>query len=395
MLSPFSESTNNRQQNHSDWIDAFRGLAAMWVILYHSREQWVGFYQIRSTPEAYSVFDRLLAWISLPTACGGSAVMLFFLISGFCVHLPYAAESRAFVATQYALRRTFRILPPYLFAVALTCLLEWLVYWMHGAAPTPWSRVFRVAMLSQNYGSRDYGNHDGQLLTNGSLWSLPIEVELYVAYLVFYFLLKKTTALSTGIIVSVVSLLATIGYLCGLEELSDNFLRFWAMWCAGALLAECSKRGQLSEFRTWNLWILLLIAVSAAVGVSRHWPEGILEYLWAAVYFHLIWFALLKPGSINLLPKWCVWLLVWMGTVSYSAYLIHKPIFALYGYVWQHFTGGKPASFLVPLLYSLSIWPLAWLFWKGCEFPFHEISRRLGKVRKKSESILPNSVKAV
>lgn len=364
----------------------------MWVILYHSREQWVGFYQIRSNPHDYSMFDRLLAWLSLPTACGGSAVMLFFLVSGFCVHLPYAAESRPFVATQYALRRAFRILPPYLFAVALTCLLEWLVYWLGGSAPTSWSRVFRVAVLSQNYGSPT--GPLAQLLTNGSLWSLPIEVELYVAYLIFYFLLRKGNVQATATIVSVVSLIATIGYLSGMEELSNDFLRFWAMWCAGALLAEWFKRGQLPKFRTWNIAILFLIVLLSGFGVSRRWPEGVLDYLWAAVYFHLIWFALLRPGSINVFPKWCVWLLVWLGTVSYSAYLIHKPIFALYGFLWQHFTGGKPASFLVPLLFSLSVWPLAWLFWKCCEFPFHQISRNLGKVHKKSENFLPGGVKA-
>ena len=109
----------------------------MWVIVFHSRVTlWVGFIQIRKSPELYSPFDRLVAWLSLPVACGGSAVMLFFLISGFCIHVPYAASSRDFGFRQYALRRSLRIIPPYLFAVTLTWLLEWVVFGMGGQAPT-------------------------------------------------------------------------------------------------------------------------------------------------------------------------------------------------------------------------------------------------------------------
>src|SRR5579871_3589969 len=91
------ERTANRTGNYSEWIDILRGFAAMWVIVYHSRVAlWVGFHEIRSAPGTYSSLDRFLAWFSFPAACGGSALMLFFLISGFCIHLPYAANSRPF-----------------------------------------------------------------------------------------------------------------------------------------------------------------------------------------------------------------------------------------------------------------------------------------------------------
>jgi len=369
------EPTIVHKGNHSEWIDIFRGFAAMWVIVYHSRvDLWVGFREIRNSPGAYSGFDRLLAWLSLPAACGGSAVMLFFLISGFCIHFPYAASSRLFNIKQYGLRRAFRILPPYLFAVILTCLLEWLVYWMGGASPTPWHQIGRVALLSQNY-----GEHAGQLLTNGSLWSLPVEVELYIAYLLFYFLLKSIGGRSTAAIISIASLLATIGYLDGIKALSENFLRFWAIWCAGAVLAEWFKSGHLPEFKIWNGLTFFLLAMSALWGEGHQWHLGILNYLWAAAYFHVIWFALLNPNSLHRFPKRCVELFVWLGKISYSAYLIHAPLFALYGFLWIRFTGGKPASFLVPLFFSISIWPVAWLFWKICEYPFHQLAQRMVK----------------
>jgi peptidoglycan/LPS O-acetylase OafA/YrhL len=373
--SSLDQRANIRHENHSEWIDTFRGFAAMWVILYHSRvDLWVGFHEIRSQPGAYSTLERLSAWLSLPAACGGSAVMLFFLISGFCVHLPYAANSRPINIKHYSLRRAFRILPPYLFAVIFTCSLEWLVYRLGGDSPTPWHQVFRVATLSQNY-----GEHAGQLLTNGSLWSLPVEVELYVSYLVFFFLLKKIAGRVTAMVISTVSLLATIGYLHGIKDLGQNFLFFWAVWCAGALLAEWFKRGRMPEFKTWNWLSLIIFSASAIWGESRQWPLAILTYVWAAAYFHVIWLALLHPAALYRFPDWCVRLFVWLGTISYSAYLIHGPLFALYGFFWVRYAGAKPASFLVPLLFSVSIWPVAWLFWKFCELPFHQLAQRMVK----------------
>lgn len=343
----------------------------MWVILYHSREQlWVGFYEIHKTPQAYSFFDRLFAWLSLPTACGASAVMLFFLISGFCVHLPYAANSRVLNPAQYAVRRLLRIFPPYLFAIVLTCAIEWTIYRINGEAPSPWGRVARVALLTQNNGNA------GQLWSNGSLWSLPVEVELYFAYLLFYFLLGKASWKWAMIIVSISSLAATLGYMDGVGMFEANFVRFWAMWCAGAFLAEKFKSGRMPEFKIWNGLISFLFLISAVCGVGGKWHIAIEQYLWAGAYYHLLWLALLYPNSIQKFSGWFVRLLVGLGSVSYSAYLIHKALFALYAALWVHFAGVKPINFIVPLLFSISIWPVAWLFWRFCEYPFHNLSRK-------------------
>ncbi len=366
------------RRNHTEWIDALRGFAAMLVIIFHSRVAlWVGFRDIQHNPAAYSHLDRFLAWFSLPIACGGSAVMLFFLISGFCIHLPYAASDRPFSFKQYGLRRAFRILPPYLFAVVLTCGLEWLAYSLGGSSPTPFHQVARVALLSQNYGS-------DQLYTNGSLWSLPVEVELYIAYLAVYFLLMYAGKFSTGIVICLTSLLATTAYLHGIDILNDNFLRFWAIWCAGALLADWFKRKGVPKFKAWNGIIFLIFLAAAIGGEGYHWPSynwylGVTAYLWAGVYFHVIWIALSRPESIYKFPAWCVRLFVWMGTISYSAYLIHAPVFVLCGFFWTRVYGAKPASFLVPLFFSAAIWPVAWVFWKGCEYPFHQLAQRLAK----------------
>jgi peptidoglycan/LPS O-acetylase OafA/YrhL len=146
-------------------------------------------------------------------------------------------------------------------------------------------------------------------------------------------------------------------------------------------LAEGFHRGSLPRFRLWNGLTLLLLAALSFFGISRQWHLAILTYLWAATYFHLIWLALVNPGALLKLPRRLVEILVLMGTVSYSAYLIHAPIFAFCGFLWVHVTGSKPANFLVPLLASVLIWPVAWVFWRFCELPFHQMAQRLSKRR--------------
>jgi hypothetical protein len=97
----------------------------MWVIIYHSLVSlWFGLRAISQKPDAYSAFDRAVAWLSVPTAFGGSAVMLCFLVSGFCIHLPDAANTRALDISRYVL------------AVVLACILERLVLASGGPTPT-------------------------------------------------------------------------------------------------------------------------------------------------------------------------------------------------------------------------------------------------------------------
>jgi peptidoglycan/LPS O-acetylase OafA/YrhL len=362
---------DKRATNHLEWIDVLRGFAAMWVIVYHSRVTlWIGFYEVRNLAGTLSPFARFMAWLSIPASFGGSAVMLFFVISGFCVHLPYAGGNRALVVKNYSLRRAFRILPPYLFAVLLTCVLEWLAFVLGGPSPTPLNQIMRVCTLVQNYGT-----HTAQLMTNPSLWSLPVEVELYGAYLAVYVLLKTTNIRLTAAIVLILSGLASAAYVDGVELLDGNFLRFWGIWCAGALLATWLKQGGLPKFRLWNGLSLIVAAVVAILAERRQWHVGILDYLWGLVYFHVLWLALLHPGVIHRLPDWCSKLFVGLGNISYSAYLIHFPFFAFSGFLLEHFLGKRPANFLVPLLFSVLVWPLAWVFWKFCELPFHRYSK--------------------
>ncbi len=101
-------------------IDALRGAAALAVVFYHV----VGLKPEAATFAAASRWR----WLSLPflhtLSFGYTAVFLFFVISGFCIHLQWVrgsvkdAETRIDFAAFWK-RRLRRLYPPYLIALAL------------------------------------------------------------------------------------------------------------------------------------------------------------------------------------------------------------------------------------------------------------------------------------
>ena len=133
-------------------VDVLRGLAALGVAWYHSRvDLWVGFKAIQANPAEFTGFDRALSWFSLPISQMGSMVMLFFVLSGFCIHLPIAGKGRMIDWRAYAVRRFFRIYPAY-FATLLLCLAGAGILFLQGVGQSPaLSEYATSAFMLQNW----------------------------------------------------------------------------------------------------------------------------------------------------------------------------------------------------------------------------------------------------
>ena len=103
-----------------------------------------------------------------------------------------------------------------------------------------------------------------------------------------------------------------------------------------------------------------------------------LHYGWALCSFLLLLWVLGPGATVFSSNQWWVQPLVFTGTVSYSLYLIHFPLFKLAGAVWFQLYGSKPESFLVPTLATVLVVPLAWIFYRLIELPTHELGRHWG-----------------
>ena len=100
-----------------------------------------------------------------------------FLISGFCIHYANTSGKARPCWKTYLIRRILENLS------RIFCRLG-IDRWYKLPLPNhlgdkTWdvSKIFRVATLTQNYPP---GN--GQLLSNPSLWTIPLEIEFYLLY---------------------------------------------------------------------------------------------------------------------------------------------------------------------------------------------------------------------
>lgn len=365
---------------HSQWIDLLRGLSALAVVLFHVRvDLWVGWKELRAHPDAYSTADRLAAFLSVLAPFFGSAVMLFFLVSGFCVHFAYAAKGRPFEIGPYARRRFFRIYPPYLAIVLLTVLVGWIVSRWFGAPVASVSTFAKSLFMVQNYGA-----NAGQLIGNPSLWSLPVEAELYLIYPLFFW---GCSRLGYKVALALVALTSGIALLLSLRlgasggfNFSGNFLIYWIIWCGGAVLAEALKRDKLPQWKLGHSMISLLLLAAAMVATLKSAPVGVGHLLWASFYFMLMLWGLARPDAIRW-PDRIKAPLLWLGSISYSLYLVHFPFFYLCGAIWQHQFGSKPSNFLISLCFVLLSLPVAALFYRFLELPSHTWARKFGAAR--------------
>jgi peptidoglycan/LPS O-acetylase OafA/YrhL len=356
-------------------IDALRGLAAFWVVLFHVRvDLWVGFQDIAAHPERYNAFERMVSWLSLPASFGGSGVMLFFLVSGFCIHLPHV-DAVAIDWKPYLARRFWRIYPPYAAAVILTLGCELLARtWLGTPQISSPEKTIRTLLMSQNY-----GHEAGQMIGNAALWPLPVEFELYLAYPIFLWVLRRFGAGYSVFLAASASIIGTVLCLRGQQWMEGNFVHYWLIWCSGALLAEGWQTGTLPPFRPWYLVFLFGTGAMGLCVRLKDFSYPIQHYVWAVFYFLLFWAGLRRPSLLERLPDRLRRGMVWVGLISYSLYLIHYPIFLAVGAAWNAIFGSKPVNFLVPLMASFLILPLAWVFNRFTEVPSHNFGRKMAK----------------
>ncbi len=217
-------------------IDALRGVAALGVVMFHARAA------VSLVPSRW--FDAFLNGVLF---FGRYGVWLFFVISGFCIHLRWAKEQQAVLSPHidfrtFWKRRFRRLYPPYLFAFFLyvACLMAEGLSW----TPSKLREIgLNLVMLSNvNQGAAD--------AVNGVFWTLAVEEQLYLAY----FLLVRWRV-RFGWAVTLACCFA-----------------IRAAWFALALLVYRTTGAQLLVVQAaasqWIIWALGALSVEVALGLS-------------------------------------------------------------------------------------------------------------------------------
>jgi peptidoglycan/LPS O-acetylase OafA/YrhL len=303
----------------------------------------------------------------------GYAIVLFFLISGFCIHYPNTSGNTRLSWKTYLIRRFWRIYPAYFAALLLTAGISYLCLTLWGDKTWDLSKIFRVATLSQNYPPEN-----GQFLSNPSLWTIPLEIEFYLLYpLAFLFFASNKSSILMIIALGISVISIFLNYQ-GYDWLSFTAIFLWPTWLIGAWIAQLFRDKKLDRIRL--IYLLPFAGLTLAVSlVSRYqdWETWIQYFGWSAFYFFFFIFCLSHAKMIKRVIGFRLTKAVsWIGKISFSLYLIHFPLFKLFGYLHGDIFGEKPANFLISLFYLLPVILLAWLFFRGVEDPIHQWSKK-------------------
>lgn len=317
-----------RQPTRYVYLDALRGLAALWVVLYHL---WNRFYPGLSTqaaPLPSGPPPDLAGSLALFTfGFGYTGVTLFFVLSGLCIHLPQARRREYRVPIgRFAARRFWRLYPAYLASIVLSVLAPALpkLLLAAGGRSFDWPAELRVrdAVVNAAFLQQLWPEALG---FNGVYWTLVYEIQFYLAYPALLWLVRRTGLLAVGAAL----LAAEVHFAFNPPPVPCFFPARYFEWYLGVLAAEVIAR---HPSRTPPVLAGLCAAVGLGGGVYSAFQPPLfpLRDLTLAVgYFGAI---LLVAGGTGPLAAACRWrLLGAVGVVSYSLYLIHVPVIDL---VW-------------------------------------------------------------
>jgi peptidoglycan/LPS O-acetylase OafA/YrhL len=314
-------------------LDVFRGIAALSVVLYH----YTNWYNVnyKHSPELHFYFPL-----------GHHGVELFFLISGFVILLTLERTERSW---DFIISRFSRLYPTYWAAIILTFTVVAITQLPINPPVSFWDALFNLTML-QSFFKIPH--------VDGAYWTLTVELCFYITMFVVYRtkLLKHIEVIATGWFVialcySLTSYAFHWGWFSGMRPevhyasisqvsvdyqlmmtgygnhysgllktfgnllISILILKFCHLFIAGMMLYREKQQG-LSRYR-WLLIGACILKQRVAYSWENSWDTtlilaGCVLLLYLAIQGYLR-FITIKP-------------LIFLGTISYSLYLIHQNI---------------------------------------------------------------------
>lgn len=315
-------SPDASRTQHIPRLDVVRALAFLAVYTFHftghfsnSRVPWNGFFR------DYSIWPREFLFL-LPIAFGWLGVTLFFVLSGFCIHYSTLCRKAAFTTGDFYWRRFLRIYPAYFAClVAVTALAPWLPnkYFNFGQV------IAHVFMIHNFFKATFFG-------LNGSLWSLAVEMQFYLAYPLLLWLVQRKFGLGRCLVLALVcNVVCQVYFSLTGEDYQFSPVRTtwsfplvtWCDWILGACLADAYVKGH-RVFRHEGFW--LVFSAIMLVLALQFKTLNAQSYLFGSVFFAVV----MQIYLANRSPlHWFERLLIPVGLASYSLYLWHEPIVLL------------------------------------------------------------------
>jgi peptidoglycan/LPS O-acetylase OafA/YrhL len=333
-------------------VDGLRALAALWVVAFHMRA-FSGAH-LTGAPG----FDMLIR-------SGSTGVSLFLVLSGFCLYTPYAAGRQGRFSTMHFLaRRCGRLLPAYYASLCVTLLVIAVAAGPLGllrldAAGVVWQAVAHGTMIHTFFTGTFYA-------VNGAYWSLGLEWQLYLALPLLIvgvrrMGLPRTIALAVAVNVvyrlalDVASRQGWVGGALATDVLPNQLPGRWAEFALGMVAAELYATGSVGRWAVPARRLGLAI-----VPVALLTSGGALSHLlFGTVFFTLLLVVLDGRSRPSRVLSWRP--LAFLGTMSYSLYLVHQPIVEAVANVLRGHGASPSTTFLIEVVSFPAVLAVAWV----------------------------------
>lgn len=332
-------------------LDTVRFFAALWVVFCHG-----GMPPLFTALQGGGVITRALGAVYVTLFNGQAAVILFFIVSGFCIHFPQTRGGRPLHVPSFYARRVLRIAIPW-------------------AAMEAFIRLWGADKMMM-------------IVFHMITWTLKCEVSYYIAYPLFLYCARRSPrgwlwllGISFPIAFGVVAMFLAHLPICGTGKFQVDAPAGLPAWLLGCMLAEnFARKPEVTMPPIWLCRVVIIALGAGCLALQQYFSIGLpwtLNLFAVPAYFYVYaeisHSRRVKPFRV----------LEALGAASYSMYLTHMFIVHTLrnvlppvstGTIWLHWATHISAVFAMTFVWYFAI-----------EFPSHQLARKFRR---------PNKVKA-
>lgn len=323
-------------------LDIFRGYAALWVVMVHSCDRWLGGVDPKYSRVPLYAFSLR----------GQLGVMIFFAISGYCITAAaYGALVTRKSIWRYSYERIRRIYPPYLVTVVLTVISlaaigvanahHWIppVNHPHVLQPDPRFWIGNLLLLQMELNTP---------MLNVVFWSLCYEIAFYLIIGIFIVgaqALAAKRGLTAGayVLVNAFGISTALGLIWLIFDRSSDPshifpMDLWHQFALGGLLffllewkpetvqgfTKSLRWTVIANFAVAVALTMVYIAMKHTGGEDDGHPSNQLRSLTCLIFLAIL--IVLRKYDDKVSENVVLRPLMWIGAFSYSLYLIHPII---------------------------------------------------------------------
>lgn len=341
-------------------FDLIRLLAATQVVIYHGIEH-LGL---------DSISDQW--WVKLLECFPG--VPIFFVLSGFLVSASY---ERSKSLTQYAANRALRIFPGLwcclAFSIAVVLLLQPEAF--QQASITHVGAWLAAQLTMFQFYNPDFLRSFGVGTLNGSLWTIPVELQFYIALPVVYWLFNRNKRITwrwligcflVGMAVNQVLYVGLVSYREAIwfKLIGCSMIPHIWLFLLGVLLQQNFERLRPffeGKFAHWLIGHGLMVIAAGSAGL----PVGS-NYPFPGVALTLAGSTIALAFTVRTLAD----KLLHHNDISYGVYIYHMVL--VNAFIHMNFTG--TVTSLICLVVATFV--IAYLSWTLIERPAIKLKKR-------------------